>query len=201
MHSNREEDFGLVFEKTTPTAINRHVDIVIMGRENCGKTELVEFYFGDHSSYQVLEREMRVQYTIYLSDVDLHIWIFDAKNIEFIKSAEFRDKTVFLFCYDVNDPESIADLEERWIPEFIARSMKNMYQFLVGIHFDPNANRSPCTGTNRQDRRIVMRERAGDLLQRFRLGRIIECSLDDRDSMANVFQSVIDTLYSRTTVN
>ncbi|CAL1293644.1 unnamed protein product [Larinioides sclopetarius] len=201
MHTNWVEDFGLVFERITAGASNCLVDIVMMGREKCGKTELVEFYFGDHSSYQVEEQEMRVQYTINLSNTAFRIWILDVKDIEFIKLAEFRDKTVFLFCYDVNDPESLADLEERWIPEFMARSMNNMYWFLVGIKHDPNVNQSTVNGTNRRDGKMATRERVKDLLKRFRLGWTIECSLDDRDSMANVFQSVIDTVYPRTTVN
>ncbi|GBM33294.1 hypothetical protein AVEN_101627-1, partial [Araneus ventricosus] len=197
MKENWIEVQGLVIQDMNPIETgHRTVQIVIVGSGDSGKTKLIDRVFGDHSSFTVTNHVTRIEFRISLSTF-FHIWMCDASETGFLKKTKFLDKTVFLFCYDVDNPKSFASLEETWIPPVLEGYLKRMYYFLVGIKRDPKTESKAVSTINREEQKKAIEKKAKELNRRFLAGWLIDCSIDDKRSLVNVFQSSIDVVYPR----
>ncbi|CAL1293643.1 unnamed protein product [Larinioides sclopetarius] len=192
-------NYGLLFEKALEEGSSRS-DIVLVGSANSGKTELIQNFFSPRPPFITVSPRSHDKYLVNLtSHHAFELIIIDAKRAEFVMTTEFTEKTVFLFCYDRDNEESFNELEATWIPVFLQRGMQNMYYLSVGIEHDPVTN-PEVDAEARQRERFNLRERAQRLIEQYG-GRPLECSLSERASVLNVFQTALDTMHPRTSYN
>ncbi|XP_075430188.1 transforming protein RhoA-like [Ascaphus truei] len=167
--------------RATPDTASTRKRLVIVGDGACGKTCLLIVFSKD----EFPESYIPTLFEYYVADIEV-----DGKRVELIlwdppgqgdydrlRTLSYPDTNVILMCFSIDNPDSLGNILEKWIPE-VKRFHPNVPIILVGNKKDlRNDEQDP-----------VKPEEGRDMANRIGAFGYMECSAKMKDGVREVFE-------------
>ena len=98
----------------------------------------------------------------------------------------YPETDMFLVCYSIVRPESLANVREKWIPE-VRENAPDAPFILVGLKSDFRG----------ADRECIPAEEAETLMQQIKACEYIECSAKTFEGLKEVFERALYHIHNR----
>jgi small GTP-binding protein len=121
----------------------RTVKVVVVGDGNVGKTCLLWSYVRHEipPSYVPTVFDNHLLHLQYKnSAVNLQLWdTTSQEELDSIRALSYSKTDVFLICFSLADPDSLANVQSKWLPE-IKRHVKDPCVIVIGTKKDLRAD-------------------------------------------------------------
>ncbi|XP_075430207.1 transforming protein RhoA-like isoform X2 [Ascaphus truei] len=155
--------------------------LVIVGDGACGKTCLLIVF----SRNQFPESHIPTVFEYYVEDikvdvtrVELVLWDPPGQEDYYrLRTLSYPDTNVILMCFSIDNPDSLVNITEKWIPE-VKRFYPNVPIILVGNKKD----------LRNDEQEPVKPEEGRDMANRIGAFGYMECSAKMKDGVREVFE-------------
>ncbi|KAG8761976.1 GTP-binding protein Rho1 [Serendipita sp. 411] len=172
--------------------------LVIVGDGACGKTcLLIVFHKGEFP-----EDYIPTVFENYVADVEvdgrrveLALWdTAGQEDYDRLRPLSYPDSHVVLICFSVDQPDSLDNVQEKWVPEVIHFcSHPKVPYILVGCKKDLRNHPPTIQALQRVGQRPVPFEQAQAVAQRVGARMYLECSARTGEGVREVFQAATRT--------
>ncbi|CCA74072.1 probable GTPase Rho1 [Serendipita indica DSM 11827] len=167
--------------------------LVIVGDGACGKTcLLIVFHKGEFP-----EDYIPTVFENYVADVEV-----DGKRVELalwdtagqedydrLRPLSYPDSHVILICFSIDQPDSLDNVQEKWVPEVIHFcSHPKVPYLLIGCKKDLRNDRQTLDTLQRAGQRPVTPEQGQAVAQKVGARMYLECSARTGEGVREVFQ-------------
>ncbi len=111
-----------------------------------------------------------------------HAFVFPPRPLS------YPDTDVLLLCYSIDNPDSLENIEEKWMPE-VSHFCPNVPKILVGNKSDLRNDPDTLSELSRFKRKPVTREEAQETADRIQAFACLECSAKTRDGVQEIFET------------
>jgi len=166
--------------------------LVIVGDGACGKTCLLIVF----SKGTFPEVYVPTVFENYVADVEV-----DGKKVELalwdtagqedydrLRPLSYPDSHVILICFSVDSPDSLDNVQEKWISE-VLHFCQNLPIILVGCKKDLRQDPRTIEELKKTSQRPVSQAEGQAVAQKIGAKRYIECSARTGEGVRDVFQS------------
>lgn len=166
--------------------------LVVVGDGACGKTCLLIVFSKD----EFPEVYVPTVFENYVADIEI-----DGKQIELalwdtagqedydrLRPLSYPDTNVLLICFAVDNPDSLENVPEKWVPE-VRHFCPNIPFVLVGckkdLRNDPNTKKELA----KMKQKPVSYEEAQSTCEKIQAYAYIECSAKSKENVREVFET------------
>lgn len=166
--------------------------LVVVGDGACGKTCLLIVF----SKNQFPEVYVPTVFENYVADIDV-----DGKQIELalwdtagqedydrLRPLSYPDTNVLLICFSVDNPDSLENVPEKWVPE-VRHFCPNVPFVLVGCKRDLRNDPNTIAELKKMGQKPVSYEEGQMVAMKIVAHSYIECSAKSRDNVREVFET------------
>ncbi|KAL0094785.1 GTP-binding protein rhoA [Phycomyces blakesleeanus] len=165
--------------------------LVIVGDGACGKTcLLIVFSKGTFPEFYV-----PTVFENYVADVEV-----DGKHVELalwdtagqedydrLRPLSYPDSHVILICYAVDSPDSLDNVQEKWISE-VLHFCQNLPVLLVGCKKDLRNDPATIEELRKNSQKPVSSEEGMAVARQIRAEKYLECSAKTNEGVREVFE-------------
>ncbi|KAG9075507.1 GTP-binding protein Rho1 [Ceratobasidium sp. 370] len=188
------------FAKRTSSDVLRR-KLVIVG-DPCGKSSLLHAYSGGifQEVYYVPTVFTDCVENVEVYDKLVELKLYDTSgwgDYDRVRPLAYPDSDVFLVCFSVDNPDSLENVEEKWIPE-VMHFCPGVTYILVGCKKDLRRDPKTIEYLRKSGQRPVTPEQGMEVAQRIGARYYLECSAKSQEGVREVFQyAARETLRSR----
>nr|POE82279.1 gtp-binding protein rhoa [Quercus suber] len=166
--------------------------LVIVGDGACGKTCLLIVF----SKGTFPEVYVPTVFENYVADVEV-----DGKHVELalwdtagqedydrLRPLSYPDSHVILICFAVDSPDSLDNVQEKWISE-VLHFCQGLPIILVGCKKDLRFDQKTIEELHKTSQKPVTPEQAEDVRKKIGAHKYLECSAKTNDGVGEVFES------------
>ena len=175
---------------------------VAVGDVGAGKTSLLERYSSDifwengppptRCRTPIFPTTRRVQ----IGTERYKIALYDTEGQEHYdkwRPIQYRGTDVFLVCFSIVNPTSLANAEEKWVPDIQKLGPKNVPYLLIGTKMDLRNDREKIAMMAKRKEEPVTKEMGETVAKRVNAVTYLECSALTQDGVKEVFDEAIMT--------
>ena len=178
----------------------RNLKCVVVGDGDVGKTSLLVSYTQDIFPTNYLPTTYdNYSVTLVTEGTLVNLGINDTSRTT-DRTTAYNGVDVFLLCYSVTDPESYANVRNKWYPELHSHSPKTPI-VLVGTKTDTRTDSVIVKALKRRSWKAVSRNKGVKLMKDISAVRYLECSAMSRKGLKKVFDTVARTALNPNTVH
>ncbi|XP_054715797.1 ras-like GTP-binding protein rhoA [Uloborus diversus] len=164
--------------------------LVVVGDGACGKTCLLIVFTKDHFP----ETYIPTVFENYVANmeidgrlVELALWdTAGQEDYDRLRPLSYPGTDVVLICFGIDDPDSLANVPEKWVPE-VRHFCPNVPIILVGNKKDLRCDDVTRSELADRNRKPVSVEQAYFVAQAIDAYAYIECSAKYKDGVTQVF--------------
>ena len=122
----------------------------------------------------------------------VHLQLWDTagqEEYDRLRSLSFPDTEVFIICFSISSPESLHNVETKWVPE-VQPYMSGVPVLLVGTKSDFRDNPPP-------DQQLVSKQEAEEMVKKLKLTAYVECSAKTQTNLSAVFETAARAAISK----
>ncbi|KAI7878434.1 Sec3p Rho1p complex [Lichtheimia hyalospora FSU 10163] len=170
--------------------------LVIVGDGACGKTCLFVVYlegrFPVETQYIPTVFDTFVKTThVDGRQVDIELWDTAGQEMyDRLRMLAYPDSDVILIAYDIGDPETLANVPEKWLPEVQYHSGSNTF-FLVGCKRDLRDDPERLEELRQQGMTTVSYQQGQAMADTIRAKGYYECSAKLNQDVSQVFEQAV----------
>jgi len=166
--------------------------LVIVGDGACGKTCLLIVF----SKGTFPEVYVPTVFENYVADVEV-----DGKHVELalwdtagqedydrLRPLSYPDSHVILICFAIDSPDSLDNVEEKWISEVI-HFCPGVPIILVGCKMDLRTDNPTILELRKTSQEPVSHDRANDVARSIKAVAYLECSAKTNEGVREVFEA------------
>ncbi|KAG8910441.1 GTP-binding protein Rho1 [Tulasnella sp. 419] len=165
--------------------------LVVVGDGACGKTCLLIVF----SRGEFPEDYVPTVFESYVADVEvdgrhveLALWdTAGQEDYDRLRPLSYPDSHVVLICFSVDSPDSLDNVQEKWISE-VTHFCHNIPIVLVGCKKDLRHDPRTIESLRRISQRPVTQEQGAGVAQRIGARHYLECSARTGEGVREVFQ-------------
>lgn len=166
--------------------------LVIVGDGACGKTCLLIVFSKD----QFPEIYVPTVFENYVADieiddrvVELALWdTAGQEEYDRLRPLSYPDTDVVLMCYSIDNPDSLENIEEKWVPE-VRHFCPTVPIILIGNKKDLRNNQETIRELAVQKMSPVTNENGNLVASRIGAHDFLECSAKTKEGVKEVFES------------
>ena len=166
--------------------------LVIVGDGACGKTCLLSVFAKD----QFPELYVPTVFESYVADivvdercVELALWdTAGQEEYDRLRPLSYPDTDVLLMCYSIDNPDSLENIEEKWVPE-VRHFCPTVPIILVGNKKDLRFNQDNIQRLAVQKIEPVTLEYGKMVASRIGACEFLECSAKTKECVKEVFEA------------
>ena len=166
--------------------------LVIVGDGACGKTCLLIVFSKD----QFPEIYVPTVFENYVADievddrcVELALWdTAGQEEYDRLRPLSYPDTDVVLMCYSIDNPDSLENIEEKWVPE-VRHFCPTVPIILIGNKKDLRFNHGTISELQVQKMEPVRTENGKLVSSRIGAHDFLECSAKTKEGVKEVFEA------------
>eukprot|EP00761_Pharyngomonas_kirbyi_P008156 gb/GECH01008167.1/.p1 GENE.gb/GECH01008167.1/~~gb/GECH01008167.1/.p1 ORF type:complete len:183 (+),score=42.88 gb/GECH01008167.1/:1-549(+) len=165
--------------------------VVAIGDSAVGKTCLLHMYVTNKFPDEYIPTVFNTtSVTAYHKEQKVTLELYDTagqEDYDALRTLSYPKTDVFLLCYAVNDPQSLASVQTKWLPEIKEELKKQFCVILVGTKVDLRDN--PNTAE------IVSSEQGKETAEKIGAHAHMECSAMRGEGVKEIFDKIL-SLYT-----
>ncbi|CDS11640.1 hypothetical protein LRAMOSA03903 [Lichtheimia ramosa] len=167
--------------------------IVIVGDGACGKTCLLLVYTGNgfpSTQYTPTIFDTLVK-TLHVDgrQVDVELWDTAGQEMyDRLRILAYPDADAILIAYDIGDPQTLANVPEKWLPEVQYHCGSSSIFFLVGCKRDLRDDPETLETLRKRGMTTVSYQQGQAMADTIRAKGYYECSAKLNQDVAQVFE-------------
>ncbi len=162
--------------------------VVIVGDSWCGKASLLNVFSKDQFP-ESLGTEVLLNYVAKIEvdgkTVELDLWNIVGDN-DSVRILTYPETDVILMCFSIDYPDSLANIQQRWIPE-VRHFCPNVPIILVGNKKDMRNDEDTKRELAKKKQQPVKSEEGSLVCERINAYAYMECSAKTREGVRDVF--------------
>jgi small GTP-binding protein len=174
----------------------RKVKIVVVGDGAVGKTCLLWSY----SKQEVPPDYVPTVFDNYVvkiqvngEDVTLQLWdTAGQEDLENIRVLSYTNTDVFLVCFSIVEPTSLANVQTKWLPE-LKKYVKDPRLILIGTKKDLRDDEATVSRLQQEGQKPVQPSDGQAKAKEIKAAGYQECSAMQRDGVKEVFDLALKT--------
>ena len=177
-------------------AANRPIrkKIVTVGDSSCGKTCLHTTFVRDRFPVEYVPRVFESHVCDIRVDgktVELAFWdTVGDEEYDRLRPLSYPDTDVFLMCFSIDSPESLAKVLEKWTPE-VRHFCPDVPIILVGNKKDLRNDESAKRELSKMKQEPVKSEEGSLMCERIKAYAYLECSAKTKEGVRDVFTTAV----------
>jgi len=177
-------------------AANRPIrkKIVTVGDSSCGKTCLHTTFVRDRFPVEYVPRVFESHVFDIRVDgktVELALWdTVGDEEYDRLRPLSYPDTDVFLMCFSIDSPESLAKVLEKWTPE-VSHFCPDVPIILVGNKKDLRNDESAGRELSKMKQEPVKSEEGSLMCERIKAYAYLECSAKTKEGVRDVFTTAV----------
>jgi len=177
-------------------AANRPIrkKIVTVGDSSCGKTCLHTTFVRDRFPVEYVPRVFESHVFDIRVDgktVELALWdTVGDEEYDRLRPLSYPDTDVFLMCFSIDSPESLAKVLEKWTPE-VRHFCPDVPIILVGNKKDLRNDESTKRELSKMKQEPVKSEEGSLMCERIKAYAYLECSAKTKEGVRDVFTTAV----------
>ena len=164
--------------------------LVIVGDGACGKTCLLATFSKDEfpevhvpTVFETDVADIEVEGTL----VELALWdTAGQEDYDRLRPLSYPDTDVILMCFSIDNPDSLANILEKWTPE-VRHFCPNVPIILVGNKKDLKNDENTKRELSKMKQEPVKSEDGSLICERIKAYAYLECSAKTREGVRDVF--------------
>ena len=121
--------------------------------------------------------------------VDLALWdTAGQEDYDRLRPLSYPDTDVILICFSIDNPDSMVNITERWVPE-VNHFCPNVPVMLVANKKDTRNDPAALEAMAEREVKPVSHEQGQFLAERIRAKAYLECSAKTREGVREVFEA------------
>lgn len=175
--------------------MSANIKCVVVGDGTVGKTCFLMSYCHNQFPLEYVPTIFETD-TVQVSvgEENATLLLFDTagqEDYDRLRILSYPGTDVFLLCFSVVCESSLANVEERWIPELRSSCGPEVPIILVGTKTDLRMDAETIEGHRQQKLRIITREEGSQLAKRIGAHKYLECSAITRAGLNEIFVEAI----------
>ncbi|KAI8976277.1 small GTPase-binding protein [Pilobolus umbonatus] len=166
--------------------------VVVVGDGACGKTSLLIVF----SKGTFPEMYIPTVFENYVADVtvdgqivELALWdTAGQEDYDRLRPLSYPDSHVVLICFAIDSPDSLDNVQEKWISEVLHFCM-GLPIILVGCKKDLRVDTSRTEELRRTSQRLVTSDEAIGVARKINAFKYLECSAKTGEGVHTVFET------------
>ena len=166
--------------------------LVIVGDGACGKTSLL-FVFSKDEFPDFYEPTV---FDNYLTEIEVNgklveLVLWDTagqESYDRLRPLSYPDTDVILMCFSIDNPDSYANISERWTPE-VRHFCPNVPIILVGNKKDLRTDEYIKRELSKTKQKPVTSDEGSSMCDRIEAYAYLECSAKTRQGVRDVFET------------
>ena len=166
--------------------------MVIVGDGACGKTSLL-FVFSKDEFPDFYEPTV---FDNYLTEIEVNgklveLVLWDTagqESYDRLRPFSYPDTDVILMCFSIDNPDSLANVSEKWAPE-LRHFCPNVPIILVGNKKDLRNNEYIKTELSKTKQKPVTSDEGSLIRERIEAYGYLECSAKTKEGVRDVFET------------
>jgi small GTP-binding protein len=187
---------GSLFDKIGTVHMARKVKVVVVGDGAVGKTCLLWSY----SKQEIPPDYVPTVFDNYVvklqvnnEDVTLQLWdTAGQEDLENIRVLSYTNTDVFLVCFSVVEPTSLANVQSKWLPE-LKKYVKDPRLILVGTKKDLRDDDATLLRLSQEGQKPVQTADGRAKANEIKAAGYQECSAMQQDGVKEVFDLALRT--------
>ena len=168
-----------------------HRKLVVVGDGSCGKTSLLYVFSKDEFNEQYIPTVFENYVTDIEVDgqsVELVLWdTAGQEDYDRLRPLSYPDANIILVCFSVDNPDSLENVPERWIPE-VKHFCPGVPIILVGCKKDLRTDPETLDKLHGIKQKPVTVEDGHYMADRVQAKKYLECSAKTREGIREVFE-------------
>lgn len=164
--------------------------LVIVGDGACGKTCLLVVFSNDSFP----ELYVPTVFENYVADIDIggkkvELALWDTagqEDYDRLRPLSYPDTNVVLVCFSIDNPDSLENVSEKWIPE-VRHFCSNVPFLLVGCKKDLRNNPATIAKLQKLQQAPLTTEQGQEMADKIQAHKFLECSAKTKQGVAEVF--------------
>ena len=164
--------------------------LVIVGDGACGKTCLLSTFSKDEfpevhvpTVFETDVADIEVDGTL----VELALWdTAGQEDYDRLRPLSYPDTDVILMCFSIDNPDSLANIPEKWAPE-VRHFCPNVPIILAGNKKDLRNDENTKRELSKTKQEPVKSEEGSFICERIKAYAYLECSAKTREGVRDVF--------------
>ena len=166
--------------------------LVIVGDGACGKTSLL-FVFSKDEFFDYYEPTV---FDNYLTEIEVNgklveLVLWDTagqESYDRLRPLSYPDTDVILMCFSIDNPDSLANISEKWAPE-VRHFCPNVPIILAGNKKDLRNDENTKRELSKTKQEPVKSEEGSFICERIKAYAYLECSAKTREGVRDVFET------------
>jgi small GTP-binding protein len=172
----------------------RKVKVVVVGDGAVGKTCLLWAY----SKQEIPPDYVPTVFDNYVvklqvgnRDITLQLWdTAGQEDLENLRVLSYTNTDVFLLCFSVVEPTSLANVQSKWLPE-LKKYVQNPHILLVGTKKDLRSDSATLMRLSQEGQKPILPQEGKTKAQEIKAAGYLECSAMQQDGVKPIFDQAL----------
>lgn len=167
--------------------------LVIVGDGACGKTSLLSVFsqgiFPEFHAPTVFENDVS-NIEVDGKMMELELWdTAGQESYDKLRPLSYPNSDVVLMCFSIDNPDSLANVHEKWVPEVRHFCGQSVPLILVGNKIDLRHEKNAMKELSNFNQAPVTIEEGRAMFERIKANAYMECSAKTREGVSDVFET------------